>query len=88
MSAPVRAEVLLFRGKSYRALGDEDRARTCLRKALHLAEEHQVNRVLFEAEKLLEKEPVSEERGTSTPLNLPEPQRETVNAVRGPLTRM
>jgi len=89
VSAPVRAEVLLFRGKSYRALGDEDRARTCLRKALRLAEKHQVNRVLFEAEQLLEKEPVSDEEcRTTTPIRLPEPQRETVNAVRGPLSRM
>jgi tetratricopeptide (TPR) repeat protein len=49
-----RAEILLYRGLSHRALGDPDRARSYLQKAVAFAEEHGFSRTLFKAEAALD----------------------------------
>ena len=49
-----KAEILQYRGLSYRALGDLDAARAWLARAVTFAEQHGFNRVIFEAESALE----------------------------------
>ena len=49
-----KAEILLYRGLSYRALGEVHEARTYLTRALEFAEENGFSRTLFAAEKALE----------------------------------
>ncbi|MDZ7779232.1 MAG: hypothetical protein U5R14_04735 [Gemmatimonadota bacterium] len=54
-----KAEILYYRGKSFRALGLRDTAKAWLERAVTFAEEHGFNRTLFEAEdelKMLEQE--------------------------------
>jgi len=53
-SKSVKAEVLFYRGLSYRALGRLDEAEEWLRRALSFAEEHGYNRTMFRAEHALE----------------------------------
>lgn len=48
-----RAQVLYFRGLSARALGREEEARGWLEKALACAEEHGLNKLLFDVEEAL-----------------------------------
>jgi tetratricopeptide (TPR) repeat protein len=48
-----KAEILHYRGLSYRALGQLDCARDWLTRAIAYAEEHRYNRVLFKAEEAL-----------------------------------
>jgi tetratricopeptide (TPR) repeat protein len=48
--ASAKAEILLYRGLSYRALGKAEDARTYLTRALDFAEAHGFNRTLFAAE--------------------------------------
>jgi tetratricopeptide (TPR) repeat protein len=48
-----KAEILHYRGLSYRALGQLDRAKEWLTRAVAFAEEHKYNRVLFKAEEAL-----------------------------------
>jgi tetratricopeptide (TPR) repeat protein len=50
-----KAEILLYRGLSYGLLRRPDEARAWLRRAVSFAEEHDFNRVLFQAETALEK---------------------------------
>jgi tetratricopeptide (TPR) repeat protein len=50
----VKAEILYYRGLSYRALGQLDRAASWLREALTFAEEHDYNRLIFRAEQALD----------------------------------
>jgi len=45
-----KAEILFYRGKSFRALGLEDTAERWLEQAVAFAEEHGFNRTMFEAE--------------------------------------
>ena len=45
-----KAEILYYRGLSYRALGDVTAAEAWLRRAADFSEEHKYNRVLFRAE--------------------------------------
>ena len=52
-SVPTHAQILLFRGMSWKALGDWVQARTWVENAREYAQEHGVNQVLFEAEALL-----------------------------------
>lgn len=49
-----RAEILFYRGLSHRALGDQERARSYLQKAVAFAEEHGFSRTLFKAEAALD----------------------------------
>jgi tetratricopeptide (TPR) repeat protein len=49
----VRAEILYYRGLSYRALGRLEEAEQWLQRALSFAEEHEYNRALFRAEEAL-----------------------------------
>ena len=49
----VKAEILQYRGLSYRALGRLDLAEAWLSRAVAFAEEHGFNRVLFQAEEAL-----------------------------------
>jgi tetratricopeptide (TPR) repeat protein len=51
--ATAKAEILLYRGLSYQALGHPDRAREYLERALGFAEENGFNRILFAAEEAL-----------------------------------
>ena len=46
----IRAEFSYFRGKSYQALGDVSEARRWYTRALHLADEHGLNKFYFDAE--------------------------------------
>ena len=48
-----KAEILYYRGLSYRALGQRGLAEEWLSRALGFAEQHGFNRVLFEAEDAL-----------------------------------
>lgn len=48
-----RAEILFYRGLSHQALGDLERARAWLQKAVAFAEEHAFSRTLFRAEAAL-----------------------------------
>ena len=48
-----KAEILFYRGVSYRALGDLPQAREWLRAAVAFAEEHKYNHVLFRADEAL-----------------------------------
>lgn len=48
-----KAEILLYRGLSYRALGDLEEARHVLEGSIAFAEEHKYNQVLFRAEEAL-----------------------------------
>jgi tetratricopeptide (TPR) repeat protein len=50
----VKAEILHYRGLSYRALGEFEQAADWLGRALAFAEEHGYNRALFRAEQALE----------------------------------
>ena len=52
-SVPTHAQILQFRGMSWKALGDPVQARAWLDSAREYAQEHAVNQVLFEAEALL-----------------------------------
>ena len=52
-SVPSHAQILQFRGMSWKALGDPVQARAWLERARDYAQEHAVNQVLFEAEGLL-----------------------------------
>jgi tetratricopeptide (TPR) repeat protein len=49
-----KAEVLYYRGMSYRAMGRYEPARQWLTRAVTFAEEHDFNRVMFEAESALD----------------------------------
>ena len=53
-SVVVRSQILYFRGMACRALGREDEAGDWFGKALALAEEHRLNKMIFDAEKALE----------------------------------
>lgn len=48
-----KAEILLYRGLSYRALGEVEEARRWLSRAVRFAEEHHFNQTLFRAEAAL-----------------------------------
>ena len=52
-SVPVHAEILQFRGMSWKALGNPVQARAWLESARDYAQEHAVNQVHFESEALL-----------------------------------
>ncbi len=90
VSVGMRAQVLLFRGRSHRALGQVDEAVATLEAALALAEEHEVNKVLFEAEGLLRelREGRSEESSWTETDDLPPAKPETIVEVGEPLARM
>ena len=49
-----RAEILFYRGLSHQALGELERARSYLQKAVAFAEEHGFSRTLFKAEEALD----------------------------------
>jgi tetratricopeptide (TPR) repeat protein len=53
-TSSVKAEILYYRGLSYRALGRLESAEEWLRRAIAFTEEHRYNRVLFEAEAALD----------------------------------
>jgi tetratricopeptide (TPR) repeat protein len=52
-ASSAKAEILHYRGLSYRALGQLDRAKEWLTRAVVFAEKHKYNRVLFKAEEAL-----------------------------------
>lgn len=51
--AAAKAEILYYRGLSYRLLGETERARAFLRRAVGFAEEHGFSQTLFQAEQAL-----------------------------------
>jgi tetratricopeptide (TPR) repeat protein len=53
--AAAKVEILLYRGLSYGLLHRLDEARSWLRRAVSFAEEHEFNRVLFQAESALKR---------------------------------
>jgi hypothetical protein len=54
VSPVYRGQVLFYRGLSHRALGEEEEARSWLREALEYAEEHSLNKLVFDSEEALE----------------------------------
>ncbi len=56
-SLSAKAEILYYRGLSYRALGEHDLAEEWLSRAVAFADEHGYNQVLFQAEKALAERP-------------------------------
>lgn len=56
-----RAEARLFRASSFEALGEMEKARACLEAARAEAEESGINRILIEAEAMLDELPVASE---------------------------
>lgn len=54
ISPVYRGQILFYRGQSHRALGEETEARSWLRKALEYAEQHSLNKLVFDAEEALE----------------------------------
>ena len=52
-STAVHAQILQFRGMSWRVLGETMQARLWLERARDYAQEHRVNQVFFEVEALL-----------------------------------
>ena len=82
------AEVLYYRGLSYRALGQYEAAEQWLSRAIRFAEEHDFNRILFEAEdalKSLEEAAASVEAtpAPAAPAELKEGLREMRQALVG-----
>ncbi len=66
-AAPIyRAQILLYRGLSCRALGLEGESKEWLRKALALSEHHSVGKIIFDAEEALrDREPPTAPARTS-----------------------
>lgn len=56
-SLSAKAEILFYRGLSYRALGEHELADEWLTRAVSFAEEHGYNQVLFRAEEALKERP-------------------------------
>ena len=83
----IQAQVLLFRGRSYLALGEPEVAERWFRRSLRFAEEHGVNRILFEAERALE-EVQGEGGGELLERELPEPSVDTMTELREPLSTL
>lgn len=80
-----RAEILLYRGLSHRALGDPARARRWLREAVSFAEEHGFSRTLFRAEAALD---ALEAAGADTTAPAPEPPRAAPDPLRAGLREL
>lgn len=88
-SPGVRAQILLYRGRSFRALEDEDEARTWFRRAVAFAERNEINRVLFEAESELGAlEGSDPDRSRSQKDDLPKPDASSLAGVREGLSRL
>ena len=87
-SSSAAAQVLYYRGLSYRSLGDVAEARNWLGRALTFAEEHGYNQIVFQAEEALTSlsrgatSPVSAEAPSAAPLEV----REGLRAMRRELT--
>jgi tetratricopeptide (TPR) repeat protein len=81
-SHSAKAEILYYRGLSYRALDQHDRAEEWLRRAVDFAGEHKFGRVLFNAEQALRDRPeASPEPETPAPA-APRELREGLRAMR------
>ena len=67
MQPDATVDFYLKMGQGFSMFGDVDQASICLRKAISLAENHDLNTYLFRAEQLLERlgEVAAESRGTS-----------------------
>jgi tetratricopeptide (TPR) repeat protein len=79
-----KAEILLYRGLSYRALGKVVEARKWLARAVSFAEQHHFNQTLFKAEEALgtlDRGPAVPEVGPATPA-APREVREGLRAMR------
>lgn len=85
VSVEVRAEIHLYRGKSYLALKEREMAEMWIRRSLELAERHGVSRILFEAEGLLDS--LQEGSDVTAPCDrgLPKPTSRTISDLQGPL---
>lgn len=85
-SRSAKAEILYYRGLSYRALEDREAARRWLERAVSFAEAHGFNQILFKAEEALENPGrYPEETGRGTPRKAPPA---AVLEVRAGLRRM
>jgi tetratricopeptide (TPR) repeat protein len=60
VSPVYKGQVLFFRGLSHRALGEEEEARHWLKEALAYAENHSLNKLVFDAEAALDEEGLPE----------------------------
>ena len=76
-----RAEILYYRGLSYRALGENAQADEWLRRAVAFAEEHKFGRVLFLAEEALRAEASRKAKVVHSPA-APRELREGLRAMR------
>lgn len=83
-SVEARAQILLYRGKSFLALGEPDVARRWFERSLRFAEEHGVSRIVIEAEEACQ---ALDERKQDRLLEteLPEPTPKTMSELRKPL---
>jgi tetratricopeptide (TPR) repeat protein len=81
-SHAAKAEILYYRGLSYRALGRPDRADEWLRRAVDFADEHKFGRVLFLAEEALRVRPESAPELETPTLAAPRELREGLRAMR------
>lgn len=86
-SVEARAQILLYRGRSFLALGEPDVARRWFERSLEFAEEHGVSRIVIEAEKACRAVDEREEERVLE-RELPEPTRETMSELREPLASL
>lgn len=74
------SELLLYRGKAYRLLGDHARAQEWLERAREFSEENGNNQISFQAEAALEALRTPDSEGSKTPL---QPDPATLEGVAG-----
>lgn len=91
VSIEIRAEIFLFRGKSYIALSELEEARRWFKTSLSFAETHGVSRIFFEAQDSLDR---LERRASGIAVEevlkreLPEPAPQTMAELREPLSSL
>jgi hypothetical protein len=77
-----KAEILYYRGLSYRALGELDNARAWLERAVAFAVEHGFSRTLFEAEGALESLALEPRKQAALPVAPPTSVPEVATGLR------
>ena len=82
LSPVYRGQVLYYRGLSSRALGKDEEAMTWLRASLAMAEEHKLNKLIFDAERELAWVREPEADSMTVPAWRPEPCGDALRSVR------
>jgi hypothetical protein len=83
VSPVYKGQVLYFRGLSHRALGEEEEGREWLRTALLFAEDHGLNKLIFDAEAALDEEALPTALDTPVPDYEDSPPEEILGVRRG-----